>query len=124
MFALVYLAFSTFYKYWFKLIRFFYILNNIKPVFINLSLFVGLLFFLLYFSYVAIFGNNGLKSYIDLEFEIIEFNNNFNSLEKIMQELEIKTSKLSNNLDLDLLDQQSRIVLGLIRNDEIMIIEK
>jgi len=41
-----------------------------------------------------------------------------------MQELEIKTSKLSNSLDLDLLDQQSRIVLGLIRNDEIMIIEK
>ena len=104
--------------------RFFYILNNIKPVLINLSLFVCLLFFLLYFTYVAIFGNNGLKSYIDLEFEIIELNNNFNSLEKIMHELEIKTSKLSNNLDLDLLDQQSRTVLGLIRNDEIMIIEK
>ena len=91
---------------------------------INLSLFVCLIFFLLYFTYVAIFGNNGLKSYIDLEFEIIELNNNFNSLEKIMQELEIKTSKLSNSLDLDLLDQQSRIILGLIRNDEIMIIEK
>ena len=70
------------------------------------------------------FGNNGLKSYIDLEFEIIELNNNFNSLEKVMHELEMKTSKLSNNLDLDLLDQQSRSVLGLIRNDEIMIIEK
>ena len=41
-----------------------------------------------------------------------------------MHELEIKTSKLSNNLDLDLLDQQSRSVLGLIRNDELMIIEK
>ena len=41
-----------------------------------------------------------------------------------MNELEVKTSKLSNNLDLDLLDQQSRTVLGLIRNDEIMIIEK
>tara|TARA_B100001057_G_C22411371_1_gene779810 strand:+ start:443 stop:568 length:126 start_codon:yes stop_codon:yes gene_type:complete len=41
-----------------------------------------------------------------------------------MNELEIKTSKLSNNLDLDLLDEQSRTVLGLIRNDEIMIIEK
>ena len=106
------------------MISFFYIFKNIKPVLINLSLFVCLLFFLLYFSYVAIFGNNGLKSYIDLEFEIIELNNNFNSLEKIMHELEIKTSKLSNNLDLDLLDQQSRIVLGLIRNDEIMIIEK
>ena len=41
-----------------------------------------------------------------------------------MRELEMKTSKLSNNLDLDLLDQQSRTVLGLIRKDEIMIIEK
>ena len=99
-------------------------LNNIKPVLINLSLFVCLLLFLIYFSYVAIFGNNGLKSYIDLEFEIIELNNNLNSLERVMHELEMKTSKLSNNLDLDLLDQQSRSVLGLIRNDEIMIIEK
>ena len=99
-------------------------LNYIKPILINLFLFVCLLFFLLYFSYIAIFGNNGLKSYIDLEFEIIELNNNFKSLEKVMHELELKTSKLSNNLDLDLLDQQSRSVLGLIRNDEIMIIEK
>ena len=49
---------------------------------------------------------------------------NLNSLNKVMNELEIKTSKLNNDLDLDLLDQQSRIVLGLIRNDEIMIIEK
>ena len=106
------------------MISFFYIFKNIKPVLINLSLFVCLLFFLLYFTYVAIFGNNGLKRYIDLEFEIIELNNNFNSLEKVMHELEMKTSKLSNNLDLDLLDQQSRSVLGLIRNDEIMIIEK
>ena len=99
-------------------------LNNIKPILINLFLFICLLFFLLYFSYVAIFGNNGPKSYIDLEFEIIELNNNLNSLEIVMHELEMKTSKLSNNLDLDLLDQQSRSVLGLIRNDEIMIIEK
>ena len=106
------------------MISFFYVLNNIKQVLINFSLFVCLLFFLSYFSYVAIFGNNGLKSYIDLEFEIIELNNNFKSLEKVMHELELKTSKLSNNLDLDLLDQQSRSVLGLIRNDEIMIIEK
>ena len=98
--------------------------NNIKPVLINLTLFVCLLFFLLYFSYVAIFGNNGLKRYIDLEFEIIELNNNLNTLQKVMHELEIKTSKLSNNLDLDLLDQQSRTVLGLIRNDEIIIIEQ
>ncbi len=106
------------------MLSFFYIFKNLRPVLINLSLFVCLLFFLLYFTYVAILGNNGLKSYIDLEFKINELNKNFYSLEKIMQELEIKTSKLSNNLDLDLLDQQSRIVLGLIRSDEIMIIDK
>ena len=106
------------------MISFFYILNNIKQVLLNLSFFVCLLFFLLYFSYVSAFGNNGLKSYIDLEFEIIELNNNLNSLERVMHELEMKTSKLSNNLDLDLLDQQSRTVLGLIRNDEIIIIEQ
>ena len=82
------------------------------------------MFFLLYFTYVAIFGNNGLKRYIDLEFQIIELNKNLKSYEKVMYDLEMKTSKLSNNLDLDLLDQQSRSVLGLIRNDEIMIIEK
>ena len=106
------------------MLSFFHIFKNLRPVLINLSLFVCLLFFLLYFTYVAILGNNGLKSYIDLEFKINELNKNFYSLEKIMQELEIKTSKLSNNLDLDLLDQQSRIVLGLIRSDEIMIIDK
>ncbi len=87
-------------------------------------MFVCLLFFLLYFTYIAIFGNNGLKSYINLEFEIIELNKNLNSLKKVMHDLEKKTSKLKNELDLDLLDQQSRIVLGLIRNDEIMIIDK
>ena len=87
-------------------------------------MFVCLLFFLLYFTYIAIFGNNGLKSYINLEFEMIELNKNLNSLKKVMHDLEKKTSKLKNDLDLDLLDQQSRIVLGLIRNDEIMIIEK
>ena len=106
------------------MISFFYIFKNIRPVLINLFIFVCLLFFLFYFTYIAIFGNNGLESYIDHEFEIIELNKELESLEKVMQKLEIKTSKLSNNLDLDLLDQQSRIVLGLIRNDEIMIIEK
>ena len=86
---------------------------------------VNLLIFFLYFTYAAIYGNNGLKKNIDLEFQIMELNNNLISLEKVMHDIETKTSKLNkNNLDLDLLDQQSRIVLGLIRTDEIMIIEK
>ena len=86
---------------------------------------VILLIFFLYFTYAAIYGNNGLKKNIDLEFQIMELNNNLISLEKVMHDIETKTSKLNkDNLDLDLLDQQSRIVLGLIRTDEIMIIDK
>ena len=83
---------------------------------------LGLIVFFLYFTYSAIYGNNGLKKNIELEFKIIELNNKLNSLEKIMTNMEKKTSKLSkSNLDLDLLDEQSRLIRGLIRNDEIML---
>ena len=52
-------------------------------------------------------------------------NNKLNSLQKVLFNIEKKTSSLSKkNLDLDLLDEQSRKILGLIRHDEIMLIEK
>ena len=52
-------------------------------------------------------------------------NNELNSLQKELSNIEKKTSSLSKkNLDLDLLDEQSRKILGLIRPDEIMLIEK
>ena len=86
---------------------------------------LGLIIFFLYFTYSAIYGNNGLKKNIELEFKIIKLNNRLNSLAQIMSDIETKTSKLNkNNLDLDLLDEQSRKILGLIRNDEIMLIQK
>ena len=79
----------------------------------------------LYFTFTAIYGNNGLKKNIALEFEIIELNNKLSSSQKVLYEIEKKTSSLSKkNLDLDLLDEQSRKILGLIRHDEIMLIEK
>ena len=59
-----------------------------------------------------------------MELEIIELNNKLNSLQKVLFNIEKKTSSLSKkNLDLDLLDEQSRKILGLIRPDEIMLIE-
>ena len=73
----------------------------------------------------AIYGNNGLKNNIALEFEIIKLNNKLISFQKVLYDVEKKTSSLSKkNLDLDLLDEQSRKILGLIRHDEIMLIEK
>ena len=86
---------------------------------------MSFLFISFYFTFNAIYGNNGLKKNIALEIEIIELNNKLSSLQKVLYDIEKKTSSLSKkNLDLDLLDEQSRKILGLIRPDEIMLIEK
>ncbi len=104
--------------------NFFYSSKNIKTFFVNFLMFNILIIFFFYFTYVAIFGNYGLKKNIELEFQIIELNNNLTLLKEETFHIENKTNKLNkNNIDLDLLDQQARVVLGLIRNDEIMIIK-
>ena len=102
-----------------------YTTNRFKSTLINFLISVSFLFISFYFTFNAIYANNGLKKYIALEFEIIELNNKLNYLQKVLHDIEKKTSSLSKkNLDLDLLDEQSREVLGLIRYDEIMLIEK
>ena len=99
--------------------------NRFKTILINFLISVSFLVISFYFTYNAIYGNNGLKKSIVLELEIIELNNKLNSLQKVLFNIEKKTSSLSKkNLDLDLLDEQSRKILGLIRPDEIMLIEK
>ena len=100
-------------------------LNFTKRIkFFIFNLFVLNLFFIifLYFTYSGIYGNFGLIQNIKLEFKITELKKELSTLENNLIEFEKKTSKLHNNLDLDLLDQQARSILGLIRNDEIMII--
>ncbi len=107
------------------MINFFNINKKSKIILINFLISVSLLVISFYFTYNAIYGNNGLKKSIVLELEIIELNNKLNSLQKVLFNIEKKTSSLSKkNLDLDLLDEQSRKILGLIRPDEIMLIEK
>ena len=107
------------------MINYFNINKKSKIILINFLISVSFLVISFYFTYNAIYGNNGLKKSIVLELEIIELNNKLNSLQKILLNIEKKTSSLSkNNLDLDLLDEQSRKILGLIRPDEIMLIEK
>ena len=107
------------------MINFFNINKKSKIILINFLISVSFLVTSFYFTYNAIYGNNGLKKSIVLELEIIELNNKLNSLQKVLFNIEKKTSSLSKkNLDLDLLDEQSRKILGLIRHDEIMLIEK
>ena len=107
------------------MINFFNINKKSKIILINFLISVSFLVISFYFTYNAIYGNNGLKKSIVLELEIIELNNKLTSLQKVLFNIEKKTSSLSKkNLDLDLLDEQSRKILGLIRPDEIMLIEK
>ena len=99
--------------------------KRFKTILINFLISVIFLFISFYFTFNAIYGNNGLKNNIALEFEIIKLNNKLISFQKVLYDVEKKTSSLSKkNLDLDLLDEQSRKILGLIRPDEIMLIEK
>ena len=99
--------------------------KRFKTILINSLISVSFLFISFYFIFNAIYGSNGLKKNIALEIEIIELNNKLSSLQKVLYDIEKKTSSLSKkNLDLDLLDEQSRKILGLIRHDEIMLVEK
>ena len=76
-----------------------------------------------YFSFAAINGNHGIKKKISLEFEAIELRKKLTRLEDISLDLEEKANKLKgNSLDLDLLDEQARKILGLIRPDEIIVV--
>ena len=102
----------------------YYLLKNIKSIFLNILLSIILIIFFIYFTYAAIYGNNGLKHNIELNVRFIELSKELKLLENKAIDFEIKTSKLRiDNLDLDLLDQQARSILGLIRSDEIIFIE-
>ena len=76
-----------------------------------------------YFCFIALNGKHGVKTKVELEFETINLINKLKELEQRALHLEKKTKKLKvESLDLDLLDQQAREILGLIHEDEIVIV--
>ena len=77
------------------MINFFNINKKSKIILINFLISVSFLVISFYFTYNAIYGNNGLKKSIILELEIIELNNKLNSLQKVLFNIEKKTSSLS-----------------------------
>ncbi len=75
-----------------------------------------------YFTFAAVQGDYGLfrRSEIDAESRALEVR--LASLQAQIARMENMTRRLSDEyLDLDLLDQQARDVLGLLRGDEIVI---
>ena len=76
----------------------------------------------LYFTFAAVQGDYGLFKRIEIHAEEQALTTELASLQEEVGRIENLTTRLSDNfLDLDLLDEQARDVLGLIRADEVVI---
>ena len=75
-----------------------------------------------YFAYAAVQGDYGLFRRAEVEAQNAELARQLDALEAEIARMENLTKRLSDDyLDLDLLDEQARDVLGLLRGDEIVI---
>lgn len=83
----------------------------------------GILFLVgFYFTFTAVQGNNGLFQRIQVEAERDRLTEELVRLEMQTERMEILTRRLSDDyLDLDLLDERVRNVLGYARPDEIIL---
>lgn len=90
---------------------------------IGAILYIGLMFVLgLYFTYASVQGEFGIfeRAQIEAEAELLEAERA--RLQADVALLRNKTHRLSDSyLDLDLLDEQARNVLGFVRADEIVV---
>ena len=83
---------------------------------------LGMIMLGLYFTFAAVQGDYGLFKRIEIMAEGDALAIELASLQADVARMENLTSRLSDHfLDLDLLDQQARDVLGMIRADEIVI---
>ncbi len=75
-----------------------------------------------YFTFAAVQGDHGLFRRAEIKAQSAELRIQLARLETEVARMEILTRRLSDGfLDLDLLDEQARDVLGLLRADEIVI---
>ncbi len=75
-----------------------------------------------YFTFAAVQGDYGLFRRVELSAQEKTLQAELDRLNAQIDEMENLTRRLSDGyLDLDLLDQQARSVLGLLRSDEIVV---
>ena len=88
-----------------------------SAAFLTLSFSLGM-----YFTFAAVQGDFGLFRRIEIEAQTRAMETEKAALQKQVEEMRNKTHRMSETyLDLDLLDQQARDVLGLIRADEVVV---
>ncbi|WP_414897413.1 FtsB family cell division protein [Rhodovulum sp. YEN HP10] len=85
--------------------------------------YIGVSFSLaMYFTFAAVQGDYGLFRRIQIEADAARLEARKAELEAELEAVSNKTRRLSDGyLDLDLLDERARSVLGLIRADEIVV---
>lgn len=86
-------------------------------IFVALALALGL-----YFAFAAVQGPSGILRRIQIEAETAEIEAERDNLRDEVNRMQNLTRRLSDDyLDLDLLDEQAREVLGLVRADEVIL---
>ena len=76
----------------------------------------------LYFTFAAVQGDYGVFRQVQISAETETLRNERDRLQAELADVENKTRRMSDSyLDIELLDQQARDVLGYIRTDEIVI---
>ncbi|MFQ6553323.1 septum formation initiator family protein [Aestuariibius insulae] len=82
----------------------------------------GALLLALYFTFAAVQGDYGLFRRAEIDAEAAQLAAELEALSFEVSEMEILTRRLSDDfLDLDLLDERARDMLGMVRADEIVI---
>lgn len=76
----------------------------------------------LYFTFAAVQGDYGLFRRVEIKAESSDLRAQLQSVQADVARMENLTKRLSDDwLDLDLLDERARDVLGVVRSDEIII---
>ena len=96
--------------------------NMGRPAFSGLIYFAGVFCVGLYFTFSAVQGEMGLFRRAEIEQDREALKGQLDELQAQVARMENLTHRLSDDyLDLDLLDQQARDVLGVMRADEIVV---
>ena len=96
--------------------------SNTGPALGSITVFSLAIFLGCYFAYSAVQGDYGVFRKVKIETELKALHQERGMLQANLAELENLTMRLSDGfLDLDLLDERARDVLGYVRYDEIVI---
>lgn len=96
--------------------------TQIHPTVGTLALFVLAFLLGLYFTFAAVQGDHGIFRRVQVNAEVDQLRQERDQLQAELAQLQNLTHRLSDRwLDLDLLDERARDVLGVMRTDEVIL---